>query len=217
MIVLFGASSDVGQRLHWKLEGAALQVRKLSRRLSDAFKADLATSEGVSEAMVGADKVVSCAHARYTEAILRACKPRTQVVLMGSAWRFSGVPNPAADEVRAAEALFLASDSPGVMLHSTMIYGGFQQRNVERLLAVLRRFPIVPIPGGGRQIIRPIYIDDLVECFFAAVLRSWDSPTAFSVAGPPMTWRDMAVRCAEAKGLKRAFVSVPLSLLQSGC
>src|ERR1700722_8358311 len=75
VIVLFGASSDIGQRLHTKLESAGLAVRKVSRRLPDGFKADLATSEGVSEALAGADKIVSCAHARYTKTILEACRP----------------------------------------------------------------------------------------------------------------------------------------------
>jgi nucleoside-diphosphate-sugar epimerase len=211
VIVLFGASSDIGQRLHGKLESAGLAVRKVSRRLPDGFEADLATLEGVGEAVRGADKVVSCAHARYTETILTACRPRTQVVLMGSTWRFSRVPNPAADQVRAAERLFLASDNPGVMLHSTMIYGGSQERNVQRLLSVLQRFPIVPIPGGGRQVVRPIYIDDLVECIFRAVLRVWDKPSAFAVSGPAMTWHDMAASCAKAKGLRRSFVAIPIS------
>lgn len=211
MIVLFGASSDIGQRLHGRLESAGLEVRKVSRSLPDGFKADLATLEGVDEAVRGADKVVSCAHARYTEVILKACAPGTPVVLTGSTWRFSKVPNPAADRVRAAERMFLASNNPGVMLHPTMIYGGYQERNIQRLLSVLKRFPIIPIPGGGRQVVRPIYIDDLVECIFRAVQKVWDAPSAFAVAGPPLTWRDMAAACAEARGLKRSFVTVPIT------
>jgi nucleoside-diphosphate-sugar epimerase len=155
MIVLFGASSDIGQRLHRRLEIAGLEVRKVSRRLPGGFKADLATRKGVDEVVKGADKVVSCAHARYTDTILKACAPGTPVVLTGSTWRFSKVPNPAADQVRAAERVFLAGSNPGVMLHSTMIYGGHQERNVQRLLSMLKRFPIIPIPGGGRQVVRP--------------------------------------------------------------
>jgi nucleoside-diphosphate-sugar epimerase len=79
------------------------------------------------------------------------------------------------------------------------------------LLSVLKRFPIIPIPGGGRQLVRPIYIGDLVECIFRAVQKVWDAPTAFAVAGPAMTWRDMAEACAEAKGLRTAFVTIPIS------
>lgn len=210
VIVLFGASSDVGQRVSRKLENAGLTVRRVSRRLPGGFRADLETSEAVDEAVRDADQVISCAHARYTGTLLRFCRPGTQLVVMGSAWRFSMVPNVAADEVRAAEHAFLASDKRGVMLHSAMIYGGFQERNVQRLVSVLQRLPIVPIPGGGQQIVRPIYIDDLVECVFRAVQKKWDAPSAFAVAGPALIWRDMAAACADAKGLRRLFVTIPI-------
>ena len=211
MIVLFGASSDIGQRLCRKLENVGLVVRKVSRRLPDGFSADLQTSEGVDEALRDADQVISCAHARYTSTILRFCRPGMQIVVMGSTWRFSKVPNAAADEVRAAERVFLASDKRGVMLHSAMIYGGSQERNIQRLVVALQRFPILPVPGGGRQMVRPIYIDDVVECIFQSVRRTWDAPAAFAVAGPPLTWREMAAACAKAKGLKRSFAAVPIS------
>ena len=183
----------------------------MSRRLPGGFSADLATLEGLDKAVEGVGKVISCAHARYTEVILKACPPGTPVVLMGSTWRFSHVPNAAADQVRAAERVFLASGNPGVMLHSTMIYGGHQEKNVQRLLSVLKRFPIIPIPGGGRQVVRPIYVDDLVECIFRAVQKVWDAPTVFAVAGPAMTWRDMAAACAKTEGLRRVFVTIPIS------
>ncbi len=123
----------------------------------------------------------------------------------------SKVPNPLADLFRAAEQLLLASSNPGVMLHSTAIYGGHRERNVHRLLSALQRFPVLPIPGGGRHIIRPIYIDDLVECLFRAVSHAWERPTAIAVAGPALTWRDMAAACARAKDWIRLFVTVPIA------
>jgi uncharacterized protein YbjT (DUF2867 family) len=210
-IVLFGASSDIGQLLNIKLQRAGLSVRRVSRRLPGCFKADLETLEGLDDAVRDVGTVISCAHPRFTGAILGACRPDTQLVLMGSAWRFSKVPNPAADQVRLAELLFLANGNPGVMLHSTMIYGGDQEQNVQRLLSVLQRFPVLPVPGGGRHIIRPIYIDDLVECIFRAVQKVWDAPSAIAVAGPAMTWRDMAAACAQAMGLRRLLVTVPVT------
>jgi len=54
------------------------------------------------------------------------------------------------------------------MLHAAMIYGGSQENNVQRLLGAIRRFRTLPVPGGGRQIVQPIYIDDVVECLFRA-------------------------------------------------
>ncbi len=37
------------------------------------------------------------------------------------------------------------------MLHPTMIYGAQGEDNVQRLARLLRRLPVVPLPGGGRR------------------------------------------------------------------
>jgi hypothetical protein len=44
--------------------------------------------------MEDADVVVSCARAKYTQPIIENLPSRpTSLALMGSAWRYSGVPN----------------------------------------------------------------------------------------------------------------------------
>jgi uncharacterized protein YbjT (DUF2867 family) len=157
MIVVFGASTDIGQRLVDKLRSEGLACRKVSRTINDAVRADLRTGDGVADAISGADVVVSCAHAEHTGAILRASPSSVVLVLVGSAWRYSQVPNARADLVREAEALFLESDHRGIMLHPTMIYGGSQENNIRRVLQVMRKIPFIPAPGRGRQIVCPIY------------------------------------------------------------
>ncbi|HLB97875.1 MAG TPA: NADH-ubiquinone oxidoreductase, partial [Acetobacteraceae bacterium] len=82
------------------------------------------------------------------------------------------------------EAAFLASGRAGVMLHPTMIYGAQGEDNVQRLAALLRRLPIVPLPGGGRALVQPIHQDDLTRCIVAALAIAWDGPHGFVVAGP---------------------------------
>jgi len=209
MITIFGSSSDIGRRLTEKLCAAAIPCRPISRRMDGAVAADLETGDGVKAAISGATVIVSCAHARFTRALLAAASSNTKLVLTGSAWRYSRVPNERADQVREAEALFLASGFRGVMLHPAMIYGGNQENNIRRLLEVIRRFPAIPAPGGGRQTVCPIYIDDLVSCLFAGVAREWDGARAFGVAGPPLTWRQMVKYSAGAIGLRRHVITVP--------
>lgn len=207
MIVIFGASTDIGQRLIARLHSAQIAYRAISR--SGATPADLKTGNGVADAMNGADIVVSCAHARFTADILGAAPPAAQLILMGSAWRYSKVPNERADRVREAEALFLADNHCGVMLHSTLIYGGNQENNIRRLLKLIRRIPVIPAPGGGRQIVCPIYIDDLVDCLFAAATRHWDGKNVIDIAGPPLTWREMVQISARSIGLHRTILTIP--------
>jgi nucleoside-diphosphate-sugar epimerase len=211
MIVIFGASTDIGTRLSEKLRAAGVAFRRMSRR--DGIAADLASGAGVRDAMQDAEVVVSCAHARYTRSIIANLPPRpTRLVLMGSAWRYSAIPNQRADEVRTAEADFMSCSHNGVMLHAAMIYGGNQENNIQRLLAAIRRFRVLPVPGGGHHLVQPIYIDDVVDCLFAAVGMQWIGRHVVGLAGKPMSWRAMAKLCAKSIGCRCAIIPVPAFL-----
>jgi nucleoside-diphosphate-sugar epimerase len=209
MIVIFGSSADIGRRLAQRLSSAGLAYRQVSRTIEGAVPADLLTGNGVAQAVSGATVIVSCAHARHTSAILAAAPSNAQLVLMGSAWRYSRIANQRADEVRDAEAIFLASNRRGVMLHSSMIYGGNQENNIRRLLGLIRRTPVIPAPDGGRHMVCPIYIDDVVDCLFAATTRPWTDTHVFGVAGPSLSWKQMVQISANSIGLRRALVPVP--------
>ena len=130
MIVIFGASTDIGTRLSEKLRAAGLPFKHISRQRG-AF-ADLSSGVGVRDAKQDAAVAVSCAYARYTQPIIKNLPARPiNLVLMGSAWRYSAVPNKRADEVRKAEADFLSCRHNSVMLHAAMIYGGNQENNIQ--------------------------------------------------------------------------------------
>lgn len=210
MIVVFGASTDIGQRLVEKLRSKGFTCRAVSRTIKDAIRADLRTGDGVADAIFGASVVVSCAHAEHTGAILRACPCDVPMVLVGSAWRYSRVPNTRANLVREAEAQFLDSKHRGIMLHPSMIYGGNQENNIRRLLQVMKKIPFIPAPGGGRQIVCPIYVDNLVDCLYLAVKRKWDNKYIVGVAGPPLTWRRMVEICLHSIDLWRPIICVPV-------
>jgi nucleoside-diphosphate-sugar epimerase len=215
MIVIFGASTDIGRLLSERLRAAGLPIRGISRRGGTA--ANLSNGEGVRDAMADANVVVSCAHARYTASIIQNLPSGpVRLVLMGSAWRYSAVPNKRADEVRTAEAEFMACNYDGVMLHATMIYGGNQENNIQRLLKLIRRFPVLPVPGGGHQTVQPIYIDDVVDGLFAAVRTNWVGRHVVGLAGKPLSWRAMAQLCAKAIGRSCIIIPVPKMLSLAG-
>jgi hypothetical protein len=66
MIVIFGASSDLGRRLGDRLRDNGIVYRAVSRSIEGAVYADLGTGSNVKNAMADARIIVSCAHARYT-------------------------------------------------------------------------------------------------------------------------------------------------------
>jgi len=177
--------------------------------------ADLRDEAALRSALSGALRIVSCAHARFVPAILKAAPPPARLVFLGSTRKFSRWPDEHGSGVLAGERAFLASGRAGVMLHPTMIYGAEGEANVQPLAALLRRLPLVPLPKGGRALVQPIHQDDVTRSICAALDRDWTGPSSLVIAGPePMRYADFVRAIAAAAGLRRRrIVSVPAWLL----
>ena len=173
--------------------------------------ADLTDPTALRAALHGAACVVSCAHARFAPAVLDASPPDARYVFLGSTRKFTRWPDAHGRGVQTGETAFLASGRSGVMLHPTMIYGAQGEDNVRRLAALLRRLPVVPLPGGGRALVQPIHQDDLTRCIRAALEIAWDGPHSLVVAGPShLPYADFVRAVALAAGLARPrIVSIP--------
>jgi nucleoside-diphosphate-sugar epimerase len=165
--------------------------------------------------LADARQVVSFAHASHSANIVAAAPDECRFVLIGSTRRFTRFPDAHGNGVIAGEAAFLASGRDGVMLHPTMIYGAGRDDTVGRLAAMLRRLPLVPLPGGGRALVQPIHEADLVRCVLAALDYSWQGPHMLVVAGPePVAYADFVRAVAQATGLPRPrIVPVPVAML----
>ncbi len=158
-------------------------------------------TRGMQDALEDSVSIASCAHARHIPAILEASRAGNHVFL-GSTRKFTAWPDAHGDGVLAGEAAFMASGRPGVLLHPTMIYGAAGEDNVQRLAALLRRLPVVPLPDGGRALVQPIYQGDVTACLMAALARDWAGPHAFVIAGPaPLPYADFVRAVARAAGL----------------
>ena len=178
--------------------------------------ADLADGS-LRPALAAAARVVSCAHARHIPAILAAAPVATRFVFLGSTRKFTRWPDAHGGGVLAGEAAFLASGRSGVLLHPTMIYGAAGENNVQRLAALLRRLPVVPLAGGGRALVQPIHQSDVTRCLRAALEVAWDGPHSLVIAGPDAVAYKAFVRAvAKAAGLRvPRTVPVPAALLRA--
>ncbi len=162
-------------------------------------------------ALAQAVRVVSCAHARHIPAILAAAPEARRFVFLGSTRKFTRWPDAHARGVLGGEAMFLASGRSGVVLHPTMIYGAAGEDNVQRLAALLRRLPAVPLPGGGQALVQPIHQSDVTRCLRAALDVDWAGPHALVIAGPePVAYADFVRAVAAAAGLRAPWI-VPVA------
>ena len=171
---------------------------------------------GLADALADAARVVSCAHARHIPAILAAAPEAARFVFLGSTRKFTRWPDAHGNGVIAGERAFLAAGRPGVLLHPTMIYGAEGEDNVQRLAALLRRLPVVPLPGGGRALVQPIHQSDLTRSILAALDIGWTGPEAIVVAGPAaVPYADFVRAVAAAAGLAAPrIVPIPPALLR---
>ena len=227
MIAILGATGKTGRYLVTRLcdEGhdvtaigrSAARLAAIDPRARAAI-ADIDDPATLGAALAGADAIVSCAHARFTEAVLAVLPASCQrLVLTGSTRCFSSLPDPAADMVRAGEAAFLASGVKGVMLHPSMIYGAPDDRNVNRLLRLVRCYTVIPLPNGGRHLVQPVFVDDVVAALAAAITRPEAPGPSIVVAGPaPISYADMLRACAAALDRRVTILPVPTALLSAG-
>jgi nucleoside-diphosphate-sugar epimerase len=218
---VIGASGRTGAQLCRALSGDFVAVvrdpaRWAATGLSGTARvADLNDVQALHAALAGAAQIVSCAHARHAPAVIAAAAPDATLVFLGSTRKFTRWPDSHGDGVKLGEAAFRASGRHGVMLHPTMIYGAAGENNVRRLAALLRRLPVVPLPGGGRALVQPIYQDDVTAAICAALAVPWDGSESLVIGGPAaVSYADFVRMIAAAAGLPRPrIVALPAPAL----
>jgi nucleoside-diphosphate-sugar epimerase len=174
---------------------------------NEARTADLRDPEALADALRDAYRIVSCAHASHAPAILAAAPPTARIVLLGSTRKFTRWPDAHGNGVLAGEAALLASGRDGVILHPTMIYGAQGEDNVRRLAALVRRLPVLPLPGGGRFLVQPIHQSDVTRAIRAALDEAWREPESLVIAGPsPISYAGFVRAVAVAAGVRQPMI-----------
>jgi nucleoside-diphosphate-sugar epimerase len=98
-----------------------------------------------------------------------------------------------------------------------MIYGRPGDRNVERLVRLVRRSPVIPLPGGGHGLQQPVHVDDLADAVVRCLERENTVGHSFDLAGPePLTLRELVETTAAALGRTVRLVPVPLRAAVAG-
>jgi uncharacterized protein YbjT (DUF2867 family) len=220
-VTVLAATGRLGQALVRRLLADGVPVIAVGRTAGklgllpatvETRLADLGDPMALAAALADARLVVSCANASHVPAILAALPAEgvERLVVMGSTRRFSAVPDDTADAVRAAEAALAHCRIPAVLLLATLIYGAGGSV-VDGLARQIRRFPLLPLPGGGKTLVQPIHIDDVAASLAAALVAPKAPGTPIVIAGPqPMTYREMVYAIARARGLNLMVIPIPV-------
>lgn len=123
----------------------------------------------------------------------------------------TALPAPSKAVRLAAEETIRSSALDWTIVRPTMIYGAAGDRNLSRLLALLRRAPLLALPGGGLRLQQPVHVEDLAGAILAAVTRASAVGQVYDLAGPePLSFRDLVLQAGQAVGRRPVLVGVPL-------
>ncbi len=116
-----------------------------------------------------------------------------------------------------AEEVVRQNGIPYCILRPSVIFGpgdGF----VTQMLDVMSKAPFFrPVPGDGKPKYRPIFIDDLTECFSRAlVLESATNRTIDLGGAEELSLNDLLAQIAFQAGIRKPAIHVPLPFMFMG-
>jgi len=114
----------------------------------------------------------------------------------------------------AAEQQIRASGLDWTILRPTMIYGAPGDRNLSRLLVLLHRTPVLPVPAVAACLHQPVHVADVATAVLDALLAPAATGAMYNVAGPePIPFAELLRTCARVVRSRTRMVHVPLTPL----
>jgi len=241
MILVTGGTGFVGSHLIKRMRQEGIPVRAIvrdpdkARALNnlgvDVVKGDVSDTDSLEKATIGVERII------HLVGIIQEAAGATfqRVHVDGTrnlldAARKSGVrhffyqsalgtrPNAKSEYHKskwAAEELVRASGISFTILRPSLIYGPGDQFTI-RLSEMIRLSPVLPVIGSGRSKVQPIFIDDVATCIVTAVTSDCCLNEIYEIGGPDqLTYEEVTVAIADAMGVKRPTLHLPLFFMKS--
>jgi uncharacterized protein YbjT (DUF2867 family) len=224
-LLVTGGSGFLGEYVLREAEVRGHDVTALARSRAAAAKVGWLGARAVRGDLSRPDTLASAFDAARSEVLVSLASPglgHTPAIV--AATRAAGIPRavfvsatalPAVSgQARlAAEQEIRESGLDWTILRPTTIYGALGDRNLSRLLALLRRMPVLPAPAHA-GLHQPVHAGDVASAVLAAAERPGAIGSVYDVAGPdPLTFEEMVRTAARAAGRRARLVPVPLAPL----
>ncbi len=123
--------------------------------------------------------------------------------------------HPPTKQVRlVAEQQIRACPLDWTIMRPTMIYGAPGDRNLSRLLKLLSRAAVLPVPRAGSRLHQPVHVADAATAVLAALEVPAATGSLYNLAGPePLPFTELLHACTRAVGSRTRLVPVPLAPL----
>lgn len=116
---------------------------------------------------------------------------------------------------KAADDALLALPVESIVVQPSVVFGSGGASSA--MFTMQARLPLIPLPGGGQQVMQPVHIDDLVEAVMALATRDETARRyagrRVALVGPEaMTLREFYARLRRAMGMSSParFLGIPM-------
>lgn len=114
-----------------------------------------------------------------------------------------------------AEQAIHGTGLPTTILRPSWVYGP-GDKSLNRILRMAKLFSIVPLMGGGKNHVQPIYVDDLAQIVVACVETAGSEDRLFDVGGPQeLKMKTMLKIALQTKGIKAWLLPIPKLIMKS--
>lgn len=114
---------------------------------------------------------------------------------------------------QAAEKVIRESDLDYTILRPTMIYGTPQDRNMIRLLRLIERSPLIPIPGSGQSLQQPVQVEDVAWAICEVINQPKTYRQDYNISGGQvLSYNDVVQSAGYALGKKPILWHIPIHL-----
>ena len=230
-VLLIGATGFTGRLVLLELLKRGFDVESLVRAGSEnKFAAiapkgakhvigDLDDKASLVNALKGKDALVFVASMGFGQMtdVAAACEDAgvKRGIFTSSTAIFTRLAAQSKDGREAGEKAIMASDMDWTILRPTMIFGRKGDRNIERLVKMLRKLPIVPLVGCGSALQQPIFVDDVAKAVVDAFSNNKTIKKAYNISGAQaLTFKQLANEAGQALGRRILFVPIPLTILR---
>lgn len=175
---------------------------------------DVGQVEDLEGGLAGVEGLIHLVNIRYSPQVIEACRRARvrRVVFVNTTGIYS--------RYQAYSRLYLdlerqilSSGLDYTIIRPTMIYGNHQDKNIHKLVKLLRRLPVFPVVGSGKARMQPIYAGDLAKVVLSAYVEPNAIRKEYNVAGKyPLPYQELLQEIARALGVRRYFFHIPYSL-----